>query len=186
MGENHDKILYKDFLKGNNAAFEELVLKYKDHLIYFLQRFIKDISACEDIAQDVFAYIFTFKDKYNDKFEVKTYVYMLAKNKAVDYIRKQSKQVPISEISDNELSTDKDELFNKVIQDENIRLVHECLAKLNSDYQTAIHLVDFEELSYKNASIVMSKTVPQFKVLIFRARKTLKLLLEKGGYTIEK
>lgn len=183
----NDKLLYKQFLDGNIKAFEELVLSHKDHLIYFLQRYIKDIAACEDVAQDVFAYVFVYKEKYDQVHSFKTFLYTLAKNKAIDYIRKQSRIVPNQELMEaaSDGTTDGDELFSRVVQDENARMVHDCLKKLSVDYQTCIHLVDFEELSYKEASTVMNRSVPQFKVLLFRARKALKLLLEKGGYTHE-
>lgn len=179
----NDKILYKDFLEGNTGAFEELVLKHKDNLIYFLQRYIKDIYTCEDIAQDVFAYVFAFSEKYNFDFSFKTFLYTLAKNKAVDYIRKQSRQLSFGHVLENEQKADEYELVEKVIKDEDAMLVHSCLKKLTSDYQAAIYLVDIEEQSYVDAARIMGKSVAQFKVLIFRARKALKQKLEKGGYT---
>lgn len=177
-----DKILYKLFLEGDNKAFEKIVLKYKDNLIYFLQRYIKDFFTCEDIAQDVFAYIFAFKEKYNQEYSLKTYIFTIARNKAVDYIRKQGKLVSLSNALDGKLNEDSEQLINKIVQDEDIKLVHMCLNQLNCDYQKAVILVDFEELSYKDASHIMGKTIPQFKILLHRARKSLKLLLKKGGY----
>ena len=53
-----DKKLYKDFVEGNINAFESLVLSHKDNLIYFISRYTKDLYIAEDIAQDVFAYIY--------------------------------------------------------------------------------------------------------------------------------
>lgn len=179
----NDKILYKEFLDGNTDAFEKLVLEHKDNLIYFLQRYIKDIYTCEDIAQDVFAYVFAFKEKYDFNYSFKTFLYTLAKNKAVDFIRKQSRQLAFGHVLENEQSTDEQELVERVIKDEDAMLVHTCIRQLTADYQAAIYLVDIDEETYAAAAHIMGKTVPQFKVLIFRARKALKQKLEKGGYT---
>ncbi len=178
-----DKLLYEQFLKGDTLAFEQLVLKHKDNLIYFLQRYVKDIYQCEDIAQDVFAYIFVFKEKYNFKASFKTFLFTIGRNKAVDYIRKNNRLVCLDETGEQQ-SEDED-LLQKVIRDETTQLVHVVLKKLKSEYQIAICLVDFEEMSYQDAATVMGKTVAQFKILLFRARKALKISLGKEGYTHE-
>lgn len=182
-----DKLLYDRFLMGDTTAFEELVLKHKDNLIYFLQRYVKDVYTCEDIAQDCFAYLFIYKERYNKKYNFKTYLYAIAKNKAVDDIRKKNRQVVLSDTGIEAASAnDRDELFEKVVKDEKAMLLHKAILMLKADYQTAIHLIDFEEMTYKEAAEVMGKTMPQLKVLVFRARKALKVLLEKEGYADEK
>jgi RNA polymerase sigma factor (sigma-70 family) len=179
-----DKLLYQRFLEGDQYAFEELVLKNKDNLIYFLKRYVSDIFICEDIAQDVFAFIYVYKEKYNFKNSFKTYIYAIGKNKAVDYIRKYSRQALFSE--ENYKNIDEEELIEKVVKGEEVKLLHSTIKKLKIDYQRAIHLIDFEEMSYKETGVVMGKTVPQIKILIFRARRTLKNLLEREEYTYEK
>ena len=56
-----DKKLYKKFLDGEKEAFESLVLKYKNNLIYFISRYVKNIDIAEDIFQDVMIFIFEKK-----------------------------------------------------------------------------------------------------------------------------
>lgn len=177
-----DKELYKRFVEGDIAAFEELVLTHKDNLIYFLMRYVKDFSTCEDIAQEVFAAIFVKKENYNYKVSLKTYLYAIAKNKATDYIRKSGR---IQSLSEHETNSDDDELFNRVVQNEEQKLLHNAISKLKPDYQRAILLIDIDGFSYKDAANVMQKSLPQIKILIFRARNALKNLLVKEGYTNE-
>ena len=52
-----DKILYKEFLKGNEEAFNQIIKKYKNNLIYFISRYVKNLDIAEDIFQDVIIYI---------------------------------------------------------------------------------------------------------------------------------
>ncbi|MEG0692517.1 MAG: RNA polymerase sigma factor [Oscillospiraceae bacterium] len=177
-----DKELYRRFVNGDIQAFEELVLTHKDNLIYFLTRYVKDVHTCEDIAQEVFATIFVKKENYNYKVSVKTYLYAIAKNKATDYIRKFSR---IESLNEEEKNTDDDELFNRVVKNEEQRLVHNAIRKLKLEYQRVLLLIDIDGLSYKEAGNVMQKTLPQIKILIFRARNALKNLLVKEGYTNE-
>lgn len=177
-----DKELYERFAAGDNTAFEALVLSHKDNLIYFLKRYVQDIHTCEDIAQDTFAAIFVYKDRYNYKTSFKTYLYAIAKNKAMDHIRKHSRLEPFG---DEDLADEDDELFKRVVKKQEQIMVHKAIEKLRIDYQRVMILVDLEGLSYKEASDVLDKSVPQIKTLVFRARKALKNLLEKEGYTNE-
>ena len=178
-----DKTLYKDFLKGDINAFETLVINHKDNLIYFISRYTGgDLYIAEDIAQDVFAHIFVYKENYNDKYSFKTFIYTLGRNKAIDYIRKVSKTKLIdSDEGFNNLSGVAESLEDKIIKDEEKRQIINSIKKLNPDYERVIYLVAFEELSYKEIAKIIGKTLPQTKVLIHRARKALKSIIEEGA-----
>lgn len=177
-----DKKLYENFLKGDINSFEILVITHKDNLIYFISRYTGgDIYSAEDIAQDVFAYIFVYKEKYNFDYSFKTFLYTLGKNKAIDYIRKQSKLNIGAFDKDNEqVLSETESLEDKIIKDENNKLLFDSIKRLKPDYEKAIYLVDIEELSYKEAARILGKTLPQIKILIHRARKSLRLLMVKG------
>lgn len=178
-----DKMLYKEFLEGSINAFEDLVIRHKDNLIYFISRYTGgDLYIAEDIAQDVFAHIYVHKDNYNENYSFKTFIYTIGKNKAIDYIRKQSKVdlTPFDKDSDY-LFTEYEILEDTIVKDEDKRLLFDSLNKLKPDYARAIYLVAFEELPYKDISKVLGKTLPQTKVLIHRARKSLKSIMEKGA-----
>lgn len=53
MGEKTDKELYHEFLQENMTSFEEIIIRHKDKLIYFIMRYVKNIDIAEDLAQDV-------------------------------------------------------------------------------------------------------------------------------------
>ena len=90
-----DKELYQKYLKGDNNAFEKLVIKYKDNIIYFISRYTKNTEIAEDISQDVFVYILLNKEQYDFKYSFKTYLYMIAKCRAINYIKKEKKIIKI-------------------------------------------------------------------------------------------
>lgn len=182
----NDKDLYKKFIQGDINAFESLVLFYKDNLIYFIFRYTKDFYIAEDIAQDIFAYIYVYPEKYNIKYSFKTFIFTIGKNKAIDYIRKQSKVVPAPFHKDYEPFRDIESLEDKIIKDEEQKLLFKAIRELNPDYSRAIYLADIEELSYKEIGKILGKTLGQTKVLIYRARKSLKLKIEKGAEFDEK
>ena len=88
MEEKTDKELYKEFLQGNKESFEKIVIKHKDAMIYFIQKYVKSIDIAEDLAQDVFVYILIHKKNYKFEYSLKTYLYTIAKSKALNYIKR--------------------------------------------------------------------------------------------------
>lgn len=179
-----DVLYYEKFLNGDITAFETLVIKYKNQLIYFIMRYIADFHIAEDLAQDVFVDIYVHKERYNRTLNFKTYLFTIGRNKAIDHIRKHKLEYigSADEFSQEEYY----ELEQLVLKEEERKLVRETMYLLKKEYEMAILLIDFYDLSYKDASRILGKTLPQMKVLIHRARKALGKLLLKEGYSYEK
>ncbi|HIS62640.1 MAG TPA: RNA polymerase sigma factor [Candidatus Scybalomonas excrementigallinarum] len=172
---NTEEQQYQRFLEGDKKAFEYLVLQYKDHLIYFINRYVMNIHTAEDIAQDVFVDIYIKKERYHFRYRFKTYLYTIARNKAVDYIRKQGRQIPMVDMERlHEEQMEEESLLEQLIWKEERQQLLDAIKTLNSNYQALIILIDLEELSYQEAGKVLHKTVPQIKVSLHRARKALK------------
>ncbi len=175
---NDDKKLYQKFINGDKYAFEELVIRHKDNLIYFLSRYTGgDIYSAEDLAQDVFAHLFVFKDSYNPEYSFKTFIFTIGRNKAIDYMRKQSRLSFNTSYSEIEMQGDYEVLEDIVIDNEEKREVFQAIKSLKPDYQRALHLYAIEELSYKEIAKVMGKTHAQVKIMLYRARNSLKASL---------
>lgn len=177
-----DKILMKKFQEGNDEAFEKLIVKYRTSAVYFAQRYTNDKYIAEDITQESFAYLYVYKDRYNEKYSFKTYLFTIIHNKSIDHIRKSKRE----ELNDNLYRFNSlDNPEELLIKHERKHLVIKNINKLKEDYKTAIYLIDYERFSYKEAGIIMGKNSAQMKILIFRARKKLKLLIEQEGYVNE-
>lgn len=172
-----DKELYKEFLKGNKNAFEQLVLRYKNSLIYFITRYTQDINIAEDISQDVFVYILLNKERYNFDYGFKTYIYMIGKSRAINYLKKEKKIVDFEQIES--MCLHDDEIEKDIFRKEEVKYLKEAINKLKIDYQVVIYLLDIEGYSYKEVAQIMEKTVIQIKTLAFNARKKLKEICRK-------
>jgi RNA polymerase sigma-70 factor (ECF subfamily) len=182
-----DKQLYSDFLNGSIEAFETLVITYKDPLIYFISRYTgNDLASAEDIAQDVFAFIYVYKEKYNFKFSFKTYLFTLGKNKAIDFLRKQSKLQLEPYDTLETINIQHPTLEQQFLKNEENQILIDNFKKLKADYQRPLYLYVFEGLSYKEIAKVLGKSLPQVKILIYRARNVLKTLMEEEGIHYEK
>lgn len=111
MEEKTDKELYKEFLLGNNKSFEEIVIRHKDSIIYFIQRYTKSVDIAEDLTQDVFVYILMHKKNYRFEYSLKTYLYTIAKSKALNYIKREKRIVALDENQYEDLEELEEKVF---------------------------------------------------------------------------
>lgn len=177
---------YRSFLDGNQVGFEALVCRYREPLIYFIYRYVNNMHLAEELAQDAFVEILLHKERYHFKTSFKTYLFTIGKNKSIDYIRKHHKEI-LGELSEADYrNQEENPLEETVIQEEEKLLVKQALTMLKDEYRQVLYLIEFEELSYREAAKVMNKNIGQVKILVFRARKALRNVLEKEGYCYEK
>ncbi|MGN1310625.1 MAG: RNA polymerase sigma factor [Clostridia bacterium] len=133
-----DKELYQEFLNGNNEALNKILERYKNNLIYFISRYTKNIEASEDIFQDVVLYILEKKEIYDFKYSFKTYLYTIAKSRAINYIKKEKKYTNIETIVDSYADT---KLLEEIIfSNERQKKIKEVIGNLKTDYQIVLYL----------------------------------------------
>lgn len=179
MTQKTDEELYMEFLNGNKQSFEKLVVKYRKNLTYFILRYTQNIDSAEDLAQDVFIYILTNKNYYNSKYSLKTYLFTIAKSRAINFIKREKRQ--ITNIDFDTMFVDDFDLTLSVHNKEKLDKIKKVIKKLKPHYQSAIYLADIEELSNSEISKILNKTSLQTKTLIYNARKKLKNILDKEG-----
>lgn len=172
---------YRRFLDGDESAFDEIMKEMFDNLVFFIDRYVHDVHAAEDIAIDTFSDLVVNRRRYNFKVTLKTYVFMLGRSRALNYI-KHRKKLTFEELSEAEnVSDDREILEESVLTDELKRTVNDALGKLSEEMHTVVHLVYFEELTYEEAAKVMKKSRKQVDNLLYRAKKELRNILGKDG-----
>ena len=172
---------YRRFLNGDESAFDEIMKELFDNLVFFIDRYVHDIHAAEDIAIDAFSDLVVNKHRYNFKVTLKTYLFMLGRSRALNYIkhRKVINFVELTE-ADNTLA-EQETLEEIILSDERKRIVNNALNSLTDDMRVIVHLIYFEDLSYDEAAKVMKKNRKQVDNLLYRAKKELRIILGKDG-----
>ena len=172
---------YRRFLDGDESAFDEIMKELFRSLVFFIDRYVHDVHAAEDIAIDVFSDLVVHRHRYNFKVTLKTYLFMIGRSRALDYI-KHRKVIDVVELSEAQnLPDDEKTLEEIVLADERKRAVNAAVAKLPEDMRVVIHLIYFEEMTYDEAAKVMQKNRKQVDNLLYRAKKELRIILGKDG-----
>lgn len=173
-----DKELYKRFLNGDSKALDELIERHRKDVIYFIQKYVGDYFLAEDISQEVFVYLLQHKHVYKLEYTFKTYLFTIAKSRAINYLKRNKKMDFIEDNMENLLS-DMRYVEDEIFKNEDTAMVRKSIKKLKKEYQIAIYLVDLRGLSYKELAVVLDKSMVQVKALIHNARKRLKAILEE-------
>jgi RNA polymerase sigma-70 factor, ECF subfamily len=173
--EDDDYPLIRDFMDGNEKGFKTLVLKHKEKVRNLVYLTLGDSEFVDDISQDVFISVFhKLKDfRFESKFT--TWLYRITINKCRDYLRKKKVRsifVPIK---------DEGNEYGAGYQSEDIDipgLVRKAIEKLPEKLRIPLVMRDIDGLSYKEIADSLGTEVGTIKSRIFRARETLKVLLE--------
>lgn len=176
--------LYRSYLSGNDEAFAELVKMYADNLILFINGLVHNLTVSEDLMEDSFAVLVVKKPSFEGKTSFKTFLFSVARNKALSYRRQHHKLRVVPAESVAELQATKT-LEDGLWDSERKNNLYVGLNKLKEKYRTVLYLVYFEEMSYDETAIAMGITVKQVDNYLYRAKIKLKEIFQKEGFDFE-
>ncbi|MBQ6702902.1 MAG: sigma-70 family RNA polymerase sigma factor [Clostridia bacterium] len=172
---------YRRFLDGDESAFDEIMDEYFRGLVFFIDRYVHNVHASEDIAIDVFSDLIVHKKRYNFKVSLKTYLYMLGRSRALDHL-KHNKIIDFVGLDQaSSLADEENILEDTVLRNERKKAVNAALSKLPEDMRLVIHLVYFEDMTYDDAARVLKKSRKQVDNLLYRAKRRLYIILGEDG-----
>jgi len=176
-----DDKLVKQAKKGNNDAFNKLVSKYREQLHFHIGKMIRDREQVEDLVQEVFMKAFDNLESYNTQYAFSTWIYRIATNHTIDYLRKKK----LKTLSINDPVTTKDGEMNVQLPDENFetdraiirkqrkKMIESAISNLPEKYRDVIRMRHMEEMSYQEISDELDLPLGTVKAHIFRAREML-------------
>ena len=170
--------------RGDLAAFAELVEKYKQPVMNFVFRSLRDEIEAEDLAQNVFLQTWKSRSRYRQTAKFSTWLFTIARNLCLNEIRRRSRH-PAESIEEahaehedqpRQQYEDKSQVAppDKMLHRELAQKIEEALAELPEAQRTAILLCRQDELSYEEIAGVLDCSLSATKSLIHRGRETLK------------
>ena len=192
--EQLDEDLVLRVQRGDKSAFDLLVIKYQHKIIQLVNRYVKDPSEAQDVAQEAFIKAYRALGNFRGDSAFYTWLYRIAINTAKNYLVSRSRrssdyQVDIQDAEAIEnapqlqgMETPERLLLNQEIID----TIKTAIEKLPEEMRTAIMLREFEGMSYEEIAEAMDCPVGTVRSRIFRAREAidnkLNPLLEHGDF----
>jgi RNA polymerase sigma factor (sigma-70 family) len=178
-----DYLLITSALEGNQAAFENLLKKYKHSLYATILKVVKSKDVAEDIMIETFAKAFSKLNEYNPKYAFSTWLFRIGINKAIDYLRNE-KKMPTSSIDEfmtnetettfaEQLISSTNDPIQELLKEEKIAFVKLIIEKLNPRYKKIIELFYYQELSCEEIAKELGTSANAIKNDLFKARKIL-------------
>jgi RNA polymerase sigma-70 factor (ECF subfamily) len=174
--------------RGDKQAFAELVDKYKQPVVNFICRMLRDETEAEDLAQNVFLQVYKSAHRYRVSAKFSTWLFTIARNLCLNEIRRRSRHPaesldaphpehddqPLHQFEDKETSLPPDALLHHELEQK----IEQALAALPEHQRTAILLCRQDDLSYEEIADVLGCSLSATKSLIHRGRETLKQMLK--------
>ncbi len=176
---------YLRFLSGDDNGMVGIIREYKDGLTLYINRYVRNIFAAEELMEDTFFILMVKKPKFKSKSSFKTWLYSIGRNIAVDSMRKNSKlsDLPVSEYGN--LEDEETAVEAAYLKKENKIRLNKAMKALKDEYAQVLYLTYFEDFSNEQAALAMNKKKRQIENLLYRAKKALKSELEKEGFDYE-
>ena len=173
---------------GNQKAYADLMQRYKDSIHFMALKMVNNKDDAMDLTVETFAKAFENLEKYKPDFAFSTWLFRIATNNCIDFIRKKKiKTMSIDNMVDEDgydrpfqIKSDTlnpEEASIKKQQNEQLK---EIVDKLPSRYRILIMLRYFEELSYEEIATQLDLPLGTVKAQLFRARDLLSNVMNRN------
>jgi RNA polymerase sigma factor (sigma-70 family) len=179
--------------KKDQKAYAELMGRYRDSIYFMLLKMINNKDDAEDLTIEAFGKAFNRLHQYTPNYAFSTWLFKIASNNCIDWIRKQKKKMLSI---DNPIGTDDgDEMHIElkghgldpsevVIKEQKSEVMREVVEKLKPRYRTLVELRYYKEYSYEEIADELDLPLGTVKAQLFRAREFLMNLLDHRKDTI--
>lgn len=172
-------------LGGDSRAFEHLFKRYSDSLYQlYLQRTGGKPDDTDDLIQEIFVKAFLHLDSYDKKYTFGQWIYTIAKNTFIDYVRKRRDDLSIDNTRGEYIQQPVSLTPNpeeNIIHAQQRTQLEEHLEKMSPKYRKLIELRFFKDLSYEEIAAQLNLPLGTVKTQIHRARAQLCDYITKSG-----
>lgn len=155
---------------------EQLYIKYHRELLLYAFSLCKDYHRAEDLVSDTFFKAVLSLDL--DSTYIKFWLFRVCKNLFIDQVRQKKNFTSLNSFDDIEISEETP--LDKLIENEENKHLYKLVMNLRPSYREVIILFYYLDFSLKEIAAATGLKDNNVRVLLFRARKKLKILLEGG------
>ena len=163
-----DAELLARYTAGEEAAFREIVNRYKNSLYAFLRQFLNRHDLVEDVFQETFLQLFASRESFDTNRPLRPWLFTIAANKAKDALRKwqRTSAVSIGTMADsqdlsfddmlNTVTSDTTMPYDELQKDETSHRVGQIIADMPENLREILILAYFQRFSYKQMAQILS------------------------------
>ena len=184
--EHSDHHLLELTLAGDEAAFTELVRRYRHQITNYVYRIINDYETAVDLSQETFLRVYQAAERYQSSYAFSTYIYRIATNLAISELRRRKRRrlVSLTGFFQRHDQSGEAREFDPpdaqplpdatLVADERRRAVARAIATLPDKYRAPLVLRDVEGRSYEEIAQILAMSEGTVKSRINRARNFLR------------
>lgn len=181
-GQYDYKLVQKAITEKDQKAYAELMERYREPIYFMLLKMVNNKDDADDLTVEAFGKAFRRLEQYTPQFAFSTWLFKIATNNAIDFIRKKRiKAISIDqgfqtddgdtiEISVKDSVLDPAELLQK---EERIRKMRLIVDKLKPRYRKLVEMRYFDEMAYEEIAEELNLPLGTVKAQLFRAREFL-------------
>lgn len=183
-----DLMLVSQAKKGDEKAFASLMNRYRDSIYYMLLKMVNNPYDAEDLTIEAFGKAFRNIESYTPKYAFSTWLFKIATNNCVDFIRK--KQLSPSPLDNTQegmdnatanIQSDLPDPEETLINHQKIDALKGIINQLKPGYRALIELRYYKDYSYEEISSELNIPIGTVKAQLFRAKTLLYNILVKTG-----
>jgi RNA polymerase sigma factor (sigma-70 family) len=172
----------------SQKAYAELLERYRDSIFFMLLKMVGSKDDADDLTIEAFGKAFKKLDQYTPNYAFSTWLFKIASNNCIDFIRKRKKNtfsmnrtIENDEGGDLELDIPSDELDPEQVfmKAQKIEMMHNVVNQLKPRYRDLVELRYFKEFSYEEIAQELQIPIGTVKAQLFRAREFLFQIMEK-------
>ncbi|MFO7614588.1 MAG: sigma-70 family RNA polymerase sigma factor [Bacteroidales bacterium] len=175
--------------KGEQSAYAELMNFYRDSLYFMMLKMTNNPQDADDLTIEAFGKAFKNLRQYTPDYAFSTWLFKIASNNCIDFMRKRRMNETIS-LNIDDQNDRGEELIDiipatgrtpeqDIIRQQKIETLRELVSRLKPHYRKLIEMRYYEELSYEEISKAMDLPLGTVKAQLFRAREFLYHILKR-------
>jgi len=166
-----DITLINSILNGNKSAFHYITDEWYDVMLYHIKAIVKNKETAEDLTNELFIKVYDNLHLFKPEHKFSTWLYKIATNSAIDYLRKQKLQPDIQhQTEDHHQIADNNTPESESIKKQNYATLEDAINKLKPQYRNIIKLRYYKELSYEEIANRLHIPIGTVKASVHRAK----------------
>lgn len=180
MPVDNDFQLVKEFLNGDESAFNKIASKYQKKIYWHARRMLGNHLDADEVTQEILIVIYNKLDTFNFKSSLFTWIYRITSTRSLNFIKKRNVKRYLFLDDENVREIESQTDFVQGVEDkEKLERLNFVLQKLPAKQREVFIMRQFDQLSYEEIAEIKGKSVGTLKANYFHALKKVTELMDE-------